>query len=69
MCNKCKKLEEEGKKFCLIKVYLKAGKIARPMTQIIINNEKVFCEYVVEKVFIDENEAKRFAINNGIEIQ
>jgi hypothetical protein len=68
-CDKCKKLEEEGKKFCLIKAYSKAGKIARPMTRININNERVFCEYVVEKVFIDENEAKKYAINNGIEIQ
>lgn len=39
------------------------------MTRININNERVFCEYVVEKVFIDENEAKKYAINNGIEIQ
>ncbi|MFX0186945.1 MAG: hypothetical protein ACFE8A_04320 [Candidatus Hodarchaeota archaeon] len=68
-CDKCKKLVAKGKKFCLIKAYLKAGKIARPMTQININNEEVFCEYDVEKVFVDENKAKKYAINNGIEIQ
>lgn len=39
------------------------------MTRINITNEKVFCEYVVERVFIDENEAKKYAIHNGIEIQ
>ncbi|MFX1393987.1 MAG: hypothetical protein ACFFAH_10470 [Promethearchaeota archaeon] len=68
-CDKCKKLEEEGEQFCLIKAFLKAGNIARPMTMIFFNNEKVLCEYDVEKVFKDEKEAKEYAINNSIKIQ
>ena len=68
-CEKCRKLEEEGKKFCLIKAYLKAGKIARPMTEIVNIDKKILCEYDVEKVFRSEKEAKAYAIDNGIEFQ
>ena len=68
-CDKCKKLEGEGEKFCLIKAFLKAGNIARPMTMIFFNNERILCEYEVEKVFEDEKEAKEYAINNNIIIQ
>ena len=68
-CEKCRKLEEEGEKFCLIKAYLKAGKIARPMTEVVNIDKKILCEYDVEKVFKDEKEAKAYAIDNGIEFQ
>ena len=68
-CDKCKKLEEEGEKFCLIKAFLKVGNIARPMTMIVFNNEKILCEYDVEKVFRDKKEAKEYAINNNVIIQ
>ena len=67
-CEKCRELEKEGEKFCLIRVYLKAGNIARPMTEIVYNGKKILCEYDVEKVFKNVIKAKKYAKNNGINI-
>ncbi len=68
-CEKCRKLKEEGEKYCLIKVFLKAGNIARPMTEIVYNDKTILCEYDVKKVFKDEIEAKEYAEKNKIEFR
>jgi len=67
-CNKCSKLEKQGEKYCLIKVFLKAGNIARPMTEIVLNNEKMLCEFDVVDVFKDKKDAEYYALKNGIMI-
>jgi len=67
-CKKCKQLKEKGEKFCLIRVYLNPGSIARPITEIYIDGNKIFGEYDVLKIFDNESEAKEHAKQNSIEI-
>jgi len=68
LCEKCKIMAEEEEKFCLIRVYLKAGKVARPMTEIFVGCRRIFGEYDVVKVFKNDREAKEYAINNKKDI-
>jgi hypothetical protein len=66
-CDKCKEATKD-EKICLLRIYLKAGNIARPMTEIVVNGEKILCEYDVMKIFTDEREANDFAKKNNINI-
>jgi hypothetical protein len=59
---------EEGDSFSLLKVFLDAGEIARPMTEILIDNEPVLCEYDVLERFKNDIEAKNYAEANNVEI-
>ncbi|TFG26414.1 MAG: hypothetical protein EU532_09845 [Promethearchaeota archaeon] len=68
-CEKCRTLEMKGKKFCLIKVYLKAGNIARPMTEIYVGCQKIFGEYDILKIFENSDEAVKYSSKNNIDIQ
>jgi len=67
LCEKCREAMKR-KSFCLIKVYLKPGNIARPMTEIYVGCRRIIGEYDVIKKFKDKEEAKRYAIKNGIDI-
>ena len=67
-CQKCKEMIEEGEIFNLLRVFLDAGEIARPMTEILIDNEQVLCEYDILESFKNEIEAKKYAEANNIEI-
>ncbi len=66
-CEECKKAAEE-EKICLIRVYLEAGNIARPMSDFVVDGKKVLCEFDVFKIFNDEVEAKEYAKNNNLNI-
>ena len=65
-CEICKKLAQEGEKYCLIEIVGRNGMIARPMIEVEIDGEKVFCEFDLLKIFIDQKEAKEYALKNGI---
>jgi len=67
-CEKCKEFEKKGEDFALIKVYLKSGDIARPMTEIYVGCQRIFGEYNVIKRFANDKEAKQYALKNRIEI-
>ena len=67
-CEKCREMMEEGESFCLLKVFLDGGEIARPMTEIIVNGELILSEYDILKRFDDVTEAKKYAEDNNIEI-
>lgn len=67
-CDKCKKAIQEGLKISLVKVYLKPGYIARPMTDIDINGKKSICEYDIVTRFKDEKEAKDYARKHNVKI-
>jgi hypothetical protein len=68
-CEKCKELEMKGKKFCLLNVFLNAGKIARPMTEIYVGCRRIFGEYDIIKIFKDKEEALTYSRNSNIDIQ
>jgi len=61
-------MKDEGDNFSLLKVFLDAGEIARPITEILIDNEPVLCEYDILERFKNENEAKKYAEANNIKI-
>ena len=67
-CQKCQEMKEEGESFCLLKIFLDGGEIARPMTEVIVDNEPVLCEYDVLERFKDITEAKNYAEENNVEI-
>ena len=67
-CQKCQEMKEEGESFCLLKVFLDGGEIARPMTEIIVDNESILSEYDVLDRFKDMTEAKKYAEDNNVEI-
>ncbi len=67
-CSKCTQLAEEGEKYCLISFPDSAEEISRPMITIEIDGEEVLCEFELEKIFKDENEAREYATNNGLEM-
>jgi len=52
----------------LIRVYLEAGNIARPMSDFVVDGKKMLCEFDVFKIFNDEVEAKEYAKKNDITI-
>ena len=57
---RCEKYKEaaEIKKICLLQIYYEPGNIARPVIEIMKDGEPQYCEFDVEKIFEDENEAK-----------
>ncbi len=67
-CQKCQEMMEEGNSFCLLKIFLDAGEIARPMTEVIVDNKSLLCEYDVIERFKDVTEVKKYAEANNIEI-
>lgn len=67
-CQKCQEMKEEGESFCLLKIFLDGGEIARPMTEIIVDNESILSEYDVLDRFKDIIEAKKYAEDNNVEI-
>jgi len=67
-CQKCREMKEEGDSFSLLKVFLDTGEITRPMTEIIVDNESILCEYDVLKRFNDVTEAEKYAEANNVEI-
>ena len=56
-CKKCQEMKEEGESYCLLKIFLDGGEIARPMTEIIVDNESILSEYDVLDRFKDITEA------------
>ncbi|MEM3563600.1 MAG: hypothetical protein QXS27_04995 [Candidatus Jordarchaeaceae archaeon] len=66
-CEKCRIMEKE-KKICLLKVYFEPGEIARPVIDIYVDGEKKFCEYDLIKTFENEEEAKRYAKRNMLNL-
>lgn len=66
-CEKCREAMKDTS-FCLIKVYLEQGDVARPMTEIYVGCRRIYGEYDVVKRFESEKEAKQYAIKNGIDI-
>ena len=67
-CQKCQEMKEEGESYCLLKAFLDGGEIARPMTEIIVDNESILSEYDVLNRFKDLIEAKKYAEENDVEI-
>ena len=61
-CQKCQEMKEEGESYCLLKAFLDGGEIARPMTEIIVDNESILNR------FKDLIEAKKYAEENDVEI-
>lgn len=68
-CDKCKELEAKGKKLCLIEVFLKAGDIARPTTEIYVGCQRIIGEYQILKIFNDKEEVLKYSRDNNIDIQ
>jgi len=68
-CDKCKELEAKGKKLCLIEVFLKAGDIARPTTEIYVGCQRIIGEYQILKIFNDKKEVLKYSRDNNIDIQ
>ena len=67
-CQKCQEMKEEGESFCLLKIFLDGGEIARPMTEIIVDSEPVLLEYDVLERFKDMTEAEKHAEINNVDI-
>jgi hypothetical protein len=67
-CETCKEYLAEGESPTLIRVYLGPGEIARPMTEMLIEDEKVLCEYDVLQRFENEEEAMEYAMENKVPI-
>ena len=67
-CEKCRKLAEEGEKYCLIELFGRGGMIARPMIEVEINGDKTFSEFDLLMVFENHREATNYALKNGIMI-
>ncbi len=67
-CLKCKILQEEGEKFCLIELFPEPRMAARPLIMLEIEGEKVNCEFKIVKIFKDDFEAKEYAKKNNVEV-
>ena len=68
-CEKCKALELEGKKLCLIKVYLKTSNITRPITEIYVGCRRIIGEFDILKTFDDNEAALKYSRNHKADIQ
>ncbi|TXT64004.1 MAG: hypothetical protein BAJALOKI1v1_630007 [Promethearchaeota archaeon] len=66
-CEKCREAIKNID-FCLIKVYLKPGNVARPMTEVYVGCRRIYGEYDVIKRFASKKDAKQYAIDHGIDI-
>ncbi|TFG08078.1 MAG: hypothetical protein EU539_03350 [Promethearchaeota archaeon] len=69
VCEKCKALTLEGKKLCLIKVYLKPSNVTRPITEIYVGCRRIIGEFDILKIFEDNEEALKYSRNNNVDIQ
>ncbi|MBD3197437.1 MAG: hypothetical protein GF317_20450 [Candidatus Lokiarchaeota archaeon] len=67
ICDKCKQASKE-KSYSLIKVYIEPSNIARPITEVYVGCRKIVGEFEVQKRFKTLEEAKKYAIEHGIEI-
>ncbi|MHA1724521.1 MAG: hypothetical protein ACTSYC_03715 [Promethearchaeota archaeon] len=67
-CEKCNELAKEGKKFCLIQVYLTPTNQTKPIFEIELDGKKILREFDVVKIFKNNNEARQYSINHSIEI-
>ncbi|MBD3255742.1 MAG: hypothetical protein GF383_11665 [Candidatus Lokiarchaeota archaeon] len=67
-CDKCRQMAKKEPTFCLVRVYLKSGKIARPMTEIFVGCRRIYGEYDILKRFENSKEAKKYAIKTGTDI-
>ncbi|MBY8987912.1 MAG: hypothetical protein KGD61_05610 [Candidatus Lokiarchaeota archaeon] len=67
-CKKCTKLAEEGEKYCLVSFQFSSEEMARPMMTLEINVEDTLCEVNLIKIFNDESEARKYAIENGVDM-
>jgi hypothetical protein len=67
-CEKCREYLDEGESFTLIRVFLTPRNIARPMTEMVIEDKKILCEYDVLQRFQNEKEATDYAMNNKVPI-
>ena len=68
ICETCKEYFNEGESPTLIRIYLSPGEIARPMTEMMIEDEKILCEYDVLQRFENEEEAMEYAMENKVPI-
>jgi len=69
VCEKCKTLKLEGKKLCLIEVFLKGGNVARPITEIYVGCRRIVGEFDILKIFDDNESALKYSRNHKIDIQ
>ena len=67
-CETCKEYLAEGESPTLIRIFLSPGDIARPMTEMIIEDEKLLLEYDVLQRFENEEEAMKYAMENKVPI-
>lgn len=67
ICEKCKEYSKE-KKFCLIGVLYKGGKIQRPMIQLNILGTRNWYEFDQFEIFDSETEAIAYSKENSIKI-
>lgn len=67
-CDTCKEFLEEGESFCLIELWPSPREVTRPMTDVVIEGEKVFADYDVLLRFENEEEAKNYSKEHNIEI-
>lgn len=67
-CKKCKKNTKE--EWCLLNVCPeKQGEIQRPVTKVTFHGQEHMKEYEVIQKFKTEEEAKKYSVDNKIEIQ
>ncbi|MHA2289881.1 MAG: hypothetical protein ACXABG_13940 [Promethearchaeota archaeon] len=67
-CEKCMKLAEDGEKYCLVSFQYSSEEMARPMMTIEVKGEDILCEFDLIKIFKDESEARKYAIENGVDL-
>lgn len=67
-CDKCKALDEQGDSYALIKVYLEPVDYASPITEVLVDGEKIYGAYDVVQRFENLVEAKKYAEENNLEI-
>jgi len=67
-CVKCQEFAKKPETYALVKVFLTPSEYARPMTDIIINNERIYGAYDILKRFKDIIEAKNYAKEQNIDI-
>ena len=65
VCEKCKEMDEE--RICLLDVCpADAGLMQRRVIQLTVDGEEVWREFDIVRVFDDEEEARKYARENGV---
>ena len=68
MCTKCKELESQGPRFCVLKIHTKPTGSTMPITSVIRDGKKVYYEYEIEKTLgTNKDEAKKYALEYRLE--